>query len=123
MDSRKYTADHEWISVQDGVGTIGVTDYAQKALGDVVFIELPEVGKVISKQDNIGAVESVKAASDIYAPVSGEIIESNNALADEPSLINSSPYDKAWIVKIKLSSPEEVDALMDESAYAKHTEE
>ncbi|KAJ3207966.1 hypothetical protein HDU67_007108 [Dinochytrium kinnereticum] len=123
MPARKYTADHEWVSVSNGIGTIGITDYAQKALGDVVFIELPEVGKVVSKKDNIGAVESVKAASDIYAPISGEVVESNAALADEPSLINSSPYKEAWIAKIKIADPAQIEALMDEAAYAKHTEE
>ncbi|KAJ3101306.1 hypothetical protein HDU96_010060 [Phlyctochytrium bullatum] len=119
--TRKYTPDHEWVTVSNGIGTIGITDYAQKALGDVVFVELPEVGKTVGKKDNIGAVESVKAASDIYAPISGEVVESNAALADEPSLINQSPYEKAWIAKIKLSNPEEVEALMDEAAYEKHT--
>ncbi|KAJ3105258.1 hypothetical protein HDU97_008281 [Phlyctochytrium planicorne] len=121
--ARKYTADHEWVSISNGIGTIGITDYAQKALGDVVFIELPEVGKVVAKKENIGAVESVKAASDIYAPISGEVVESNSALADEPSLINSSPYEKAWIAKIKISNESELSGLLDEAAYAKHTAE
>ncbi|KAJ3196916.1 hypothetical protein HK101_007281 [Irineochytrium annulatum] len=123
LPARKYTPDHEWVSVSNGVGTIGITDYAQKALGDVVFADLPEKGKSVDQKDNIGAVESVKAASDIYAPISGEIVEVNSALADEPSLLNSSPYEKAWIAKIKLSKPEEFDALLDESGYNKLIEE
>ncbi|KAJ3110759.1 hypothetical protein HK100_002919 [Physocladia obscura] len=135
--AKRFTKDHEWISVADGVGTFGITDYAQKALGDVVFIELPEIGKVFAKKENISAVESVKAASDIYAPVSGEVIAVNTDLADEPSLINSSPETdaflyltfviccllKAWIAKIKLSNPAEFEALLDEAAYAKLTTE
>ncbi|KAJ3006562.1 UNVERIFIED_CONTAM: hypothetical protein HDU68_004006 [Siphonaria sp. JEL0065] len=121
--TKRFTKDHEWISVTDGVGTFGISDYAQKALGDVVFIELPEVGKVFAKKDNISAVESVKAASDIYAPVSGEVVAVNTELADEPSLINSSPEDNAWIAKIKLSKPEEFETLLDEAAYAKLIDE
>ncbi|KAI9204864.1 glycine cleavage H-protein-domain-containing protein [Polychytrium aggregatum] len=118
--TRKYTKDHEWISVENGVGTIGVTNYAQEALGDVVFVETPEVGKALSIKDQIGAIESVKAASDVYSPVSGEVVEANEALNDEPSLINSSPFGNGWIAKVKLSNPEELDSLLDEAAYAEH---
>ncbi|KAJ3240314.1 hypothetical protein HDU78_002340 [Chytriomyces hyalinus] len=121
--TKHYTKEHEWISVADGVGTFGISDYAQKALGDVVFIELPEVGASFAKKDNISAVESVKAASDIYAPVSGEVVAVNSALADEPSLINSSPEGEAWIAKIKLSNPAELEQLLDEASYAKHCDE
>ncbi|KAJ3409674.1 hypothetical protein HDU80_010509 [Chytriomyces hyalinus] len=121
--AKHYTKEHEWISVADGVGTFGISDYAQKALGDVVFIELPEVGASFAKKDNISAVESVKAASDIYAPVSGEVVAVNSALADEPSLINSSPEGEAWIAKIKLSNPAELEQLLDEASYAKHCDE
>ncbi|KAI8339398.1 glycine cleavage system H protein [Chlamydoabsidia padenii] len=118
--TKKYTTDHEWISIDNGVGTIGITDYAQKALGDVVFVESPSVGSNVDKQDQIGAVESVKAASDIYSPVTGEVVDVNEALADEPSLINSSPEDEGWLAKIKIADPEELSGLMDEKAYAAH---
>ncbi|GES78128.1 glycine cleavage system H protein [Rhizophagus clarus] len=115
--SKKYTKEHEWVDVDDdGVGTVGITDYAQTALGDVVFVEILEQGNV-DKSDNIGAVESVKAASDIYAPVSGEIIESNSKLADKPSLINSSPENDGWLCKIKLSNPEQLEELLDKQNY------
>ncbi|KAI7847439.1 glycine cleavage system H protein, partial [Circinella umbellata] len=116
--AKKYTDDHEWISIEDGVGTIGITDYAQKALGDVVFVETPAVGDVVEKKDQMGAVESVKAASDIYSPITGEVVNVNEALADEPSLINTSPEEDGWLAKIKLSNPEEIEGLMDEKAYA-----
>ncbi|KAI8614056.1 glycine cleavage system H protein [Chytriomyces sp. MP71] len=121
--TKRYTKDHEWISVTDGIGTFGISDFAQKALGDVVYIELPEVGKSFAKKENISAVESVKAASDIYAPVSGEVVAVNSSLGEEPSLINSSPEGEAWIAKIKLSNPAELDHLLDEAAYAKHCDE
>ncbi|KAJ3300378.1 hypothetical protein HK104_001341 [Borealophlyctis nickersoniae] len=122
--TRKYTPEHEWVSVDgNGIGTVGITEYAQKALGDVVYVELPEAGAKVAKKDQIGAVESVKAASDIYSPVSGEVVETNSALESEPSLINSSTYEKGWIAKIKISNPEELDALLDEKAYAEHTAE
>lgn len=123
FSTKRYSADHEWVSVSNGIGTIGITDYAQKALGDVVFIELPSVGTVLQKKDNLGAVESVKAASDIYAPVSGEVVEVNASVSEEPSLINSSPEENAWIAKIKLSKPEELDLLLDEARYVKHCED
>ncbi|KAI8065855.1 glycine cleavage system H protein [Gongronella butleri] len=120
--TKKYTSDHEWISVDGGVGTIGITDYAQKALGDVVFVESPTVGDKVEKQDQIGAVESVKAASDIYSPVTGEVVDVNEALADEPSLINSDPENDGWLAKIKLDNEAELDCLMDEAAYTAHCE-
>eukprot|EP00842_Homolaphlyctis_polyrhiza_P005918 jgi/Hompol1/6327/HPOL_002249-RA len=122
LSGRRYTPDHEWVSLSNGVGTIGISDYAQKALGDVVFVEAPSVGTVLKVKDTLSAVESVKAASDVYAPVSGEVVEVNAALADEPSLINSSPYEKGWIAKIKLSDESQFQKLMDEAAYAKHIE-
>ncbi|ORX43696.1 glycine dehydrogenase [Hesseltinella vesiculosa] len=118
--TKKYTSDHEWISVENGVGTIGITDYAQKALGDVVFVESPAVGDNVEKQDQIGAVESVKAASDIYSPVSGEVVDVNEALADEPSLINTAPESDGWLAKIKIENPADLDELMDEAAYTAH---
>ncbi|KAJ3325287.1 hypothetical protein HDU76_013210 [Blyttiomyces sp. JEL0837] len=121
--TRRFTEDHEWVSVSNGVGTIGITNYAQQALGDVVFVELPEAGTVVKKKETIGAVESVKAASDIYAPLSGTILESNGALADEPSLINKSPESDAWMVKIQIADEKELDGLMDETKYAEFIKE
>ncbi|KAI9302461.1 glycine cleavage system H protein [Cunninghamella echinulata] len=120
--TKKYTKDHEWVSIDNGVGTIGITDFAQKALGDVVFIESPTVGDQVSQDDQIGAVESVKAASDIISPVSGEVVDVNGALEGEPTLINSSPEEDGWLAKIKLSNVEELDNLMDEAAYQTHCE-
>lgn len=113
----KYTEDHEWIRVEGGVGTVGITDHAQEQLGDIVFVELPEVGRSVGKGDESGVVESVKAASEIYAPVSGEIVEVNAALVDAPQTANTDPAGAGWFYKIKLSDPGELDGLMDEAAY------
>ncbi|MEQ8584766.1 MAG: glycine cleavage system protein GcvH [Thalassobaculaceae bacterium] len=113
----KYTEDHEWVSVDGDVGTIGITDHAQEQLGDIVFVELPDVGNTVAKGDEAGVVESVKAASEIYAPISGEIMEVNAALADAPATANTDPTGEGWFFKIKLSDPSELDGLMDESAY------
>jgi glycine cleavage system H protein len=114
----KYTEDHEWISVDDnGVATVGITYHAQDALGDVVFVDLPEVGKSFDQKDIAGVVESVKAAADVYMPVSGEITEVNEALRADPSLANSDPLVHGWFFKVKLSEPGQVDALLDASAY------
>ena len=117
MSTIKYSEDHEWISVAGGVGTVGVTDYAQEQLGDVVFVEVPEAGKDVEKGDEAAVIESVKAASELYAPVSGEVIEGNEALADEPGKVNSDPMGEGWFFKIKLSDPSELETLMDEAAY------
>ncbi|MEQ8814367.1 MAG: glycine cleavage system protein GcvH [Thalassobaculum sp.] len=116
----KYTEDHEWIRVEGGIGTVGITDHAQEQLGDIVFIELPEVGRSLAKGDESGVVESVKAASEIYAPVSGEIVEVNAALVDAPQTVNSDPAGSGWFFKIRLSDPGELDGLMDEAAYKAH---
>ena len=116
----KYTEDHEWIRVEDGVGTVGITNHAQEQLGDVVFVELPEVGATVAKGDASGVVESVKAASEIYAPVSGEIVEVNQALVDTPGVVNYDPTGAGWFYKIKFSDPSELDGLMDEAAYKAH---
>ncbi|EAT12601.1 glycine cleavage system protein GcvH [Bermanella marisrubri] len=114
----KYVSSHEWIRDEgDGVVTVGVTDFAQEQLGDVVFVELPEEGVEINKEDAIAVVESVKAASDIYAPVSGEVIAVNEGLADEPEKVNEEPYDGAWFFKVKLSEPSEMDALLSAEQY------
>ena len=112
-----YSEDHEWIKVEGDIATVGITQHAQDALGDVVFVELPEVGKTYAQKDTAGVVESVKAAADVYMPVSGEIVEINQALADEPSLANSDPMGAGWFFKVKLSDASQLDALMDEAAY------
>ena len=116
-DNLKYTKEDEWILIEGDIATIGITDYAQDSLADLVYFELPEVGDTLAAGDEFGVVESVKAAADLYAPVSGEVVEANSALEDTPELANSDPYGEAWIVKIKLSNPDEVDGLMDAAAY------
>jgi glycine cleavage system H protein len=113
----KYTEDHEWIRVEGDVATVGITHHAQDALGDVVFVDLPEVGKSFAQKDVAGVVESVKAAADVYMPVSGEVTEVNEALRSDPSLANSDPLAAGWFFKVKLSALAEVDALLDETAY------
>ncbi len=115
--SIKYTEDHEWVKVDGDIAIVGITEHAQDALGDVVFVELPEVGKTYAQKDVAGVVESVKAAADVYMPVSGEVVEVNQALADEPSLANSDPMGAGWFFKVKLAKADEVAALMDEAAY------
>jgi len=114
----KYTPDHEWVQIDaDGTATVGITVHAQDALGDVVFVDLPEVGKTYAAKEVAGVVESVKAAADVYAPVSGEIVEVNEALRDDPSLANTDPLKAGWFFKVKLSNPSETDGLMDSTAY------
>ena len=115
--SRYFTEDHEWIDVDGEVGTVGITDYVQTQLGDIVFVDVPEEGKELAKGDDAAVVESVKAASDIYAPVSGVVLEGNPDLADEPALVNSSPEEDGWFFKLTLTDAEELEVLMDESAY------
>jgi glycine cleavage system H protein len=115
--SIKYTPDHEWLSVDGDVATVGITHHAQDALGDVVFVELPEVGAAIDAKAVAGVVESVKAAADVYMPVTGTITEVNEALRDDPSLANTDPLGAGWFFKVKLSAPAELDALMDETNY------
>ena len=115
--SLKYTEDHEWISVEGDTAIVGITHHAQDALGDVVFVDLPEVGKSFAQKDVAGVVESVKAAADVYMPVTGEITEVNEDLRNDPSLANSDPLGKGWFFKIKLAKPAELDALLDETAY------
>lgn len=114
----KYAATHEWLRVEgDDIVTVGITDHAQDALGDVVFVELPEVGRVLSAGEEAGVVESVKAASDVYAPASGEVIEINAALEDEPETVNGSPYGDGWFYKLRISDPSELDDLLDAAGY------
>ncbi len=112
-----FTKDHEWISVEGDVGTVGITDYAQSQLGDIVFVDLPEVGKTLAAGDEAAVVESVKAASEIYAPVSGEIVAVNDAVSASPVLVNEQAETEGWFVKIKLANPSELDGLMDAAAY------
>ncbi len=115
--STYFTKDHEWIRVDGDVGTIGITEYAQEQLGDVVFVELPDVGKAMSPGDEAGVVESVKAASEIYAPVSGEVVEVNAALADEPAKVNVAAESDGWFIKLKIADKSQLDELMDAEAY------
>jgi glycine cleavage system H protein len=117
----KYTEDHEYIRVDGSTGIVGITNYAQDQLGDIVFVELPSVGQKLKQGDEAAVVESVKAASEIYSPASGTVIEVNTALTGEPGLINTSPDTDGWIFKLKLDSASELDALLDDAAYQKHT--
>ena len=116
--SRYFTEDHEWIELDGEIATVGITDYAQSQLGDIVFVEVPEEGKEVAKGDDAAVVESVKAASDVYAPVSGTVVEGNAALEGEPALVNSDPEGDGWFFKMTLSDTSELDSLMNESAYA-----
>ncbi|TNE61643.1 MAG: glycine cleavage system protein GcvH [Alphaproteobacteria bacterium] len=118
----KFTEDHEWLDIDGNTATVGITDYAQNALGDVVFVELPEVGATYSKGDEVAVVESVKAASEVYAPVSCEIVAVNSALEGEPGLVNTAAMDGGWFFKIKITDESELDDLMDETAYAEFIE-
>jgi len=120
--SRFFTQDHEWVDVDGDVGTVGISEYAQSQLGDVVFVEVPEAGKQLTKGADAAVVESVKAASDVYSPVSGTVIEGNAALADDSSLVNSDAEAAGWFFKLTLSDPSELDSLMDEAAYAAFVE-
>jgi len=122
-DELKYTEEHEWVLVEDDTVTIGITDFAQDQLGDVVFVELPEEGDQLETGKPLGVVESVKAVSDVYAPLSGEVVEVNSALPDEPEMLNTSPYEDGWMVKIKLADSGELDDLMDAAAYQEFIEQ
>jgi glycine cleavage system H protein len=120
----KYTKSHEWVRDEDdGTVTVGITDHAQELLGDLVYVELPETGTEMSAEDAACVVESVKAASDVYMPVSGEVVAVNEELADAPETINDSPYDDGWLIKIKLSNPDEINDLMDADSYEVETAE
>ena len=118
----RYSEDHEWVRVEDGRARFGITDYAQDALGDVVFVQVPTVGSVVTKGASISEVESTKSVSDVYAPVSGTIVEANDALADAPQNINEDPYGEAWIAVVELSDPSELESLLDADAYTKLVE-
>ena len=115
--SVKYSKDHEWVIVENGIATIGITDHAQQQLGDVVFVELPAVGKTVAQHGEAAVVESVKAASEVYAPVSGEVVDVNRELEGDPALVNRDAEAGAWFMKVKLSNPSELDGLMDKAAY------
>jgi glycine cleavage system H protein len=121
--SRYFTDEHEWVDVEGDTATVGITDYAQEQLGDIVFVEVPDVGTELSQGDDAAVVESVKAASDVYAAVSGEVIEVNEALEDEPGLVNSSAEEDGWFFRITLSDKDELDDLMDEKAYKAFVED
>jgi glycine cleavage system H protein len=116
-----FTTDHEWLRIEGDVATIGITDYAQSQLGDVVLVELPKVGRGLKKAEAAAVVESVKAASDVYAPITGEVLEINDALVADPALVNSDALGKAWFFKLKIADRSELEGLMDEAAYKAHT--
>jgi glycine cleavage system H protein len=117
MSTVKFTRDHEWVRIEGDVATVGISDYAQSQLGDVVYIELPEVGRRVEKGKEAAVVESVKAASEVYAPVSGEVVAINDVLSGEPGRINSDPMGEGWFMKLRLADPKELDGLLDETAY------
>jgi glycine cleavage system H protein len=118
-----YSTDHEWVLVKDDVATIGITDYAQHELGDVVFVDLPEVGDIFEANEPFGSVESVKAVSEIFCPVGGEVIEINSTLDANPELINESPYERAWMIRIRIANPDELKKLMSVEAYEEYLQE
>lgn len=113
----KYTKDHEWVKIEGDVATVGITDFAQGELGDIVYVEVETVGETLDKEEVFGTVEAVKTVSDLYLPLSGEIIEFNESLEDEPENVNTDPYGEGWMVKIQISNPDEVGGLLDEKAY------
>ncbi len=117
MSDIRYSEDHEWIVVEDDIGTVGISEYAQEQLGDVVYVEVPEAGTLVAKGDEIGVVESVKAASELYSPVTGEVVDGNAALGEAPETVNADPLGAGWFFKIRLSDPGELDEMMDEEAY------
>jgi glycine cleavage system H protein len=119
-ENLRYTKDHEWILVDGDSGTIGITDHAQEELGDIVYVELPKVGAKLEQSSSFGSVESVKAVSDIYCPVSGEVAEVNQALAESPEKVNDEPYGNGWLIKLKLTSPAQVDQLMTAAQYTEY---
>ena len=122
-DDLRYSADHEWVKVEGKQAVIGITDYAQEELGDIVFVELPPVGSMISRGDPFGVIESVKAVSDLYAPVSGEVVDVNTDLADHPEAVNEDCYGDGWMIAIAISSEDELDSLMDVPAYRQHVDD
>jgi glycine cleavage system H protein len=122
MTLLRFTTDHEWIRLEGELAVIGITDYAQSQLGDVVYVELPEIGRQVEKGKEAAVVESVKAASEVYAPVSGEVAEVNDAIAADPAKVNADPMGEGWFIKLRLADPKELDGLMDEAAYQRFVE-
>jgi glycine cleavage system H protein len=118
-----YSKDHEWISVQENIGTIGITDYAQHELGDVVYVDLPEVGDIFESNEPFGSVESVKAVSEVFCPIAGEVIEVNTKLEETPESINQSPHQQAWMIKVRISNPEELKELLSAEEYEEYLQE
>lgn len=117
----KYTQEHEWVRLEDNIGTVGITDYAQDQLGDIVYVDLPPVGSQVKYMEKFGEIESVKAVSDLYSPVSGEVVAINEALAEKPELVNQSPYGEGWMIKVRLNDPSELDGLMTAEQYDEYT--
>lgn len=117
----KYTREHEWVRLEDNVGTVGITDYAQDQLGDIVYVDLPAVGSQVKQMEKFGEIESVKAVSDLFSPVSGEVVAINEALAEKPELVNSSPYGEGWMIKVRLSDLSELDVLLTAEQYDEYT--
>ncbi|KPK21663.1 MAG: glycine cleavage system protein H [Dehalococcoidia bacterium SM23_28_1] len=115
--NRRYTKEHEWVRVEDDLGTVGITDYAQDQLGDIVYVDLPSPGTRVKQLDKLGEIESVKAVSDLYSPVGGEVAEVNQEIMDRPELVNQSPYDEGWLVRLRLVDPAEVDSLLTAEQY------
>ncbi len=122
-EDRRYTASHEWVRIDGETGTVGITDHAQKELGEIVYLELPEVGHVFNAEDEFGTVESVKAVSELFTPVSGEVVEVNKAAVAEPGIVNDDPYGDGWLIKVKLSTDEEAGKLMTADRYAEYLRE
>ncbi len=116
-ENRKYTKTHEWVLLEGDIATLGLTDHAQQELGDITYLELPDAGDAVSAGEAFGVVESVKAASDVYSPIDGEVVERNDTAVDSPELINQSPFDNAWLIKVKLNDPSQVEGLLDSKAY------
>jgi len=114
---RRYTKEHEWLRVDDGLGTVGLTDYAQDQLGDIVYVDLPAPGTSVKQFDKLGEIESVKAVSDLYSPVGGEVVDVNEGVNDHPELVNQSPYEEGWLVRVRLADPDELDALLTAEQY------
>ncbi len=123
MSNKKFSKQHEWVSAEGDVATIGITKYATEMLGDIVFVELPKIGNNIEKEDQIGVVESTKAANDVYTPISGEVVERNQSIVDDPSKINSDPENEGWFFKLKIKDKSEIDILMNKEEYEKFTKE
>ncbi|MGI9493454.1 MAG: glycine cleavage system protein GcvH [Geminicoccaceae bacterium] len=122
MATIRYTKEHEWLRIDDNVATVGISNHAQEQLGEIVFVDLPDVGKSLGRNEDMAVVESVKAASDVYAPISGEVVEVNESLAEEPVQVNDSPEEKGWFCKLKITNPSELDDLMDADAYQQYLE-